>query len=541
MEWLSSTSPKITLQSCSPLKIALGEIIMKLGTIFLLPLVALSLILPLGGARANNVEVKHVALKGEAVGSHVMVEFDLRWENSWRNDLAGAGQTAPFNYDAAWLFVKFSTDGGATWQHATLSAVSADHSVLIDNGVAATMEAVPDGRGAFIFRAANGAGTNNWDDVQLRWNYSADGLASITTSTIVNVLAIEMVFIPEGSFFAGDQSPDPIEGQFEDGVSGNPLAIVSAGALTLGGGGAGSLGNNNAEGMSHADDFNDGASQILPAAFPKGFAAFYVMKYEIAQGQYADFLNLLTAAQAAKRDITGEANYTQFRGTVAGNYPLFSAAAADRACNFLSWMDGAAYADWAGLRPITELEYEKAGRGNQAVVSEEYAWGNTFVMRQTGHSGVDGNGAETATPAGANANFEAGISGPVRAGIYSATSGGSRADAGASFYGVMELSGNLWERTVTVGKASGRDFTGTHGDGILTTTAGFEGNATNADWPGIDGVTARGVTSGLGAGFRGGGWTDQARHLQLASRVCAPSPENGRTNQYGFRCVRTAP
>jgi formylglycine-generating enzyme required for sulfatase activity len=366
-------------------------------------------------------------------------------------------------------------------------------------------------------------------------------VTSLTTSTIVNVLAIEMVFIPEGSFFAGDHSPDPVEGQFEDGTSGNPLAISSEGPLTLGGGSAGSLGNNNAEGMSHSDDFNDGTSQILPAVFPKGFTAFYAMKYEITQGQYADFLNLLTVAQAARRDITGEANYSQFRGTIAGNYPLFSAAAADRACNFLSWMDGAAYADWAGLRPVTELEYEKAGRGNQAVVSDEYVWGNTFIIQQTGHSGVDGNGAETATPAGANANFEAGISGPVRAGIYSATSSGSRADAGASFYGVMELSGNLWERTVTVGKASGRDFTGKHGDGILTTTAGFEGNATNVDWPGIDAVSARGITGGLGAGFRGGGWIDLAERLRLANRVYAPLPENGRTNQYGFRCVRTAP
>jgi formylglycine-generating enzyme required for sulfatase activity len=514
---------------------------MKLGKIFLLPLVALALGLPPGGARANDVEVKHVALKGEVAGSHVLVELDLSWENSWRNDLAGPGQMAPHNYDAAWVFVKFSTDGGATWQHATLSAVSAEHTVLIDNGVPATIKAVADGKGVFIFRAANGAGANNWDDVQLRWNYSADGVAGLTAATIVNVLAVEMVFIPGGSFFAGDQSSDPIEGQFEDGASGNPLEITSEAALTLGGGSAGSLGNNNAQGMAHADDFNDGASQILPGAFPKGFAAFYLMKNEITQGQYADFLNLISASQAAKRDITGEANYAQFRGTISGSHPFFSAAAADRACNFLSWMDGAAYADWAGLRPMTELEYEKAGRGNQAVISGEYVWGNTAIAQQTGHNGTDGSGSETATPSGANANFDSGISGPVRAGIYAAASGGSRADAGAAFFGAMELSGNLWERHVTVGKASGRSFTGTHGDGNLTATAGFEGNATNADWPGIDAVTARGITSGLGAGFRGGGWPDQAKRLRLGNRVCAPSPENGRANHYGFRCVRTAP
>ncbi|MGH7599739.1 MAG: hypothetical protein ACREOI_25575, partial [bacterium] len=143
---------------------------MKFGIIFLLPFVVLTIILPLGSARANDVEVKHVALKGEVVDSHVMVEFDLRWENSWRNDLAGPGQMAPFNYDAAWLFVKFSTDGGATWQHATLSSKSSDHSVTNNNGVAAAIKAVSDRKGVFIFRAKNGAGSNNWDGVRLRWD-----------------------------------------------------------------------------------------------------------------------------------------------------------------------------------------------------------------------------------------------------------------------------------------------------------------------------------------------------------------------------------
>ena len=30
---------------------------------------------------------------------------------------------------------------------------------------------------------------------------------------------------------------------------------------------------------------------------------------------------------------------------------------------YISWPDLLAYADWAALRPITELEYEKAARG----------------------------------------------------------------------------------------------------------------------------------------------------------------------------------
>ena len=34
----------------------------------------------------------------------------------------------------------------------------------------------------------------------------------------------------------------------------------------------------------------------------------------------------------------------------------------DRACNFLNWNDLAAYLQWAALRPMTELEFEKICR-----------------------------------------------------------------------------------------------------------------------------------------------------------------------------------
>ncbi len=490
---------------------------------------------------ANDLQVKNVVLREGVAGSHGLVEFDLSWENSWRNDLASAGQEAPFNYDAAWVFVKYSTDGGATWRHATLSANSGEHSVLIDNSVAAGLQAAPDSKGVFLFRANNGAGANQWQDVQLRWNYGADGVSALNNAVIANVIALEMVHVPPGNFFAGDANPHPRNGQFEEGVSGQPLEITGEGEINLGGGEAGSLGNNNAEGMAHADDFDDQTSQTLPGDFPKGHSAFYIMKQEITQGQYADFLNLLAPAPAAQRAVAGETDYTAFRGSVSGNHPVFAAAAPDRACNFLSWLDGAAYADWAGLRPLTELEFEKAGRGEQAAVTNEYAWGNTDINKQTGHNGVDGSGSETASPANANAIFDSGLNGPARAGIFAAASGGDRAQAGASFYGVMELSGNVFERVVTLANAAGRNFTATHGDGELTAINGYEGNATNADWPGIDGNAARGVTGAQGSGLRGGAWKDAATLLRLADRACAATPDDQRVNHYGFRCVRTAP
>ncbi len=494
-----------------------------------------------GSARANGLAVKHVALREAAAGSHGIVEFDLSWQNSWRNDLKDAGKAAPYNYDAAWVFVKFSTDGGQSWRHATLSSKSDEHSVLNDNGVPAKLKAVPGGKGVFIFRKYNGTGANSWQDVQLRWKYAIDGVNSIGSAVIAKVIALEMVYIPSGSFYAGDIHPHPVSGQFEDGDSGQPFEVEEEDDITLGGGRKGSLGNNNAEGMTHEDDFNDHLKQKLSEKFPKGVSAFYLMKHEITQGQYADFLNLLTSTEAQQRAVSGATDYVTFRGTIAGGYPVFAATAPDRACNFLSWQDGAAYADWAGLRPMTELEFEKASRGDQSAVSGEFVWGSAEITRQTEHLGTDGSGSEAASPSGANANFDSGINGPVRAGIFAAASGGDRAQAGASFYGVMELSGNVFERAVTLGNAAGRRFTGTHGDGELSAVAGFNGNATNKDWPGIDAYAPRGVTGATGSGLRGGAWKAAAQLLRLADRAGAATPDDQRANQHGFRCVRTAP
>ena len=100
------------------------------------------------------------------------------------------------------------------------------------------------------------------------------------------------------------------------------------------------------------------------------------MKYEISQEQYADFLNKLLSIQAANRYPSA----TTYRYTVTGSYPNIAANVPNRACNFLNWADALAYADWAGLRPMTELEYEKACRGtNMYPVFDEYPWGNTSL------------------------------------------------------------------------------------------------------------------------------------------------------------------
>jgi hypothetical protein len=69
-----------------------------------------------------------------------------------------------------------------------------------------------------------------------------------------------------------------------------------------------------------------------------------------------------------------------------------------------------------------------------------------------------------------------------------------RVNSGGGFYGVLELSGNVWEQPVTVGNSTGRPVQGRyHGDGTLDSS----GNPNVTNWPGTDTVGAglRGVRS----------------------------------------------
>lgn len=502
-------------------------------------------------ALANNIMLSNVSKQSVNTAQHyMMIKFSVSWENSWRD---------ASNRDAAWIFIKYKATGApGAWSHATLNYVDG----INDGHIAAAgavINASSDGKGVFIARDTNGSGTVNFSDIQLRWNYGADG---VTDNALVDisVSAIEMVYVPQGSFWAGDGTATTLHGQFEDGATGSPLQIVSEGALTLGGGTPGSLGNNNRTGMANnglfsispvsIDDFDDVTSQLLPAAFPKGFSAFYCMKYEITQGQYADFLNKLSASQFAGRydafNYTGNhGGFTATRYNITGTYPNMTTTTPDLPAIYVEWYDAAAYADWAGLRPMTELEYEKACRGFAAPVANEYAWGNANINAanyfpvsnqgqpnesvNTGYSTTSGNAWYDATRA-----FDA----VTRVGIFAAhPSSSGRVTSGATYWGIMEMSGHCWERTVSVGRPESRNFTGTHGDGVLLSN----GNATNTDWPGY--TAGQGVNTAVGCGYRGGAFNFPPPiqpNLRVSSRILATAFYNVRYYDDAARFVRTA-
>lgn len=468
-----------------------------------------ALALAAGAARANDIAVTNVGLSlvtGEP--GQTDVEFDLSWANSWRATWTPAsGPPAVTNWDAAWVFVKYRQGGG--WQHATLAT----------NGHTAPAGAVidtpTDGTGVFIYRSANGwSGAAVYTNVNLRWPFADDGVEAAEAVDIA-VHAIEMVYVAEGEFAVGSGGTGSGE-LYEGGGGTNPFEITNAGPIECGDE-VGKL-----WGASQSGNNSMGGSGTISSNFPNGYTAFYCMKHEITQGQYADFLNTLTDTQDDNRypDESGDSY------TISGSYTNYSATVRDRACNYLSWADLTAFADWAGLRPMTELEFEKACRGPLTPVADEHAWGTVDITAQTGHSGTE-NGTETATPSGANCCYNNNMGGPVRAGIY-ATNGATRAAAGASYWGIMELSGNLWERPVTIGNANGRAFTGLHGNGALTTN----GDADASNWPGTD---------ASGTEFRGGNWYDGSVRARASDRDLAAYVYAGRYYSFGGRAVRSAP
>lgn len=477
-----------------------------------------------GTLLANNITVSNVTLASQdAAAGSTQIQFDLSWENSWRISVG------PSNYDAAWVFAKYRVNG-ESWRHATLANTGS-------LAVAGSTIDVADNLGAFIYRSADGAGDVDWQGLQVRWDYEADG---VDNNAIVDVqlFAIEMVYVPEGAFFvgtplsgAGDiraefftRSASPFNFQV-------PYQVGSEAAITV----ANSTGN-----LFYANNepsANGNGDQLgpIPAAFPKGFHAFYCMKYETSQEQWVAFFNSLTPTQQTTLDITGPTgkNTDEVSARNGISWPgngNASTSLPNVAVNFVSTQMSLAYLDWSGLRPFTELEFEKACRGTLPPVGAELAWGlanlttNVYTLSNAGqpNEGISNPGVGTG-----NMAYSISTNAPVRVGAFAASAvNNTREESGGSYYGIMELSGNVYERAITVGNPAGRAFTGAHGDGRLTTA----GAANVTGWP----------TTATGVGYRGGSFSNSAPFCAVSDRFDAATALTNGNSRLGFRGVRTA-
>jgi len=516
-------------------------------TLFLLSLCSL---LALSRVNANDIQITNAALTGNnnSAGTR-FVQFDVTWQNSWR-------QNGVVNWDAAWIFVKFRTAGGL-WQHALLGNtghVAPTGSQIVPGLLtpgqvfnAVTNPVI----GTFIHRSTDGTGTFSVTGAQLRWNYAQQGLG-FNDITEVRVLGIEMVYVDQGAFAVGTGGTES---------AAFTLTTINTANATTTPGGTGALGG-------QAGGFPTGQTAPNSASWPNGFDDHYGMKYEVTQQGYVDFLNTLTFTQQTTRTANAPSNSAGTGAMATGNSfrngidiqtpgvaPSLPAVLAcnldgdalfgeatdgqDIAANFLSWGDLCAYLDWCGLRPMSELEFEKACRGPLLPVANEFPWG-TVNMASAGpytltNAGTPAEGIATnyATTAGNGAYavttpVGGAINGPLRVGTFAANPFNTgRVTAGATYYGQMNMGDNLLERTVALDQVDGKAYTGEHGNGSLAPN----GDPNVNSWPS--------PTTALGSYQRGGYWQASLGDCRTSRRFSGADATRNTIN--GGRGVRTAP
>ena len=223
---------------------------------------------------SNNIQLSNASLTGQVLANQtVQVKFDLSWDNAWRTST-----TVPLNWDAAWVFIKYRV-GSGEWHHAKINPAG-----YVEPPIC-TIDVASDSTGAFIYTSAVGNGSLSFPDVEVQWNYGANGVSD-DAQVEIKVFAIEMVYISAGPYYIGDGSDEANRGQFRYADAIVPYYVSSEAAIQC---------SNNPGNLYANWQFT--TSGEIPAGFPKGFNAFYCMKYEISQEQYMEFLNTLTREQ----------------------------------------------------------------------------------------------------------------------------------------------------------------------------------------------------------------------------------------------------
>jgi serine/threonine protein kinase len=141
--------------------------------------------------------------------------------------------------------------------------------------------------------------------------------------------------------------------------------------------------------------------------------AFWIDKTEVTNAQFSRFVDETGYRTSAER--TDDYSYVQDLNWLhpqGGNSSITNQD--DRAVTQASWEDAFAYCEWAGKRLPTEAEWEKAARGDGGRL---FPWGDS-------------------PPDSGNLNFDFSRGTIVSVGRY---------PDGASPYGVLDMSGNVWE------------------------------------------------------------------------------------------------
>ena len=196
--------------------------------------------------------------------------------------------------------------------------------------------------------------------------------------------------------------------------------------------------------------------------------AFWIDRVEVSVGQYRQCVQAGICNPPQRADSVTRPNY--YTDSTFANYPVL----------WVTWHDASVYCNWVGARLPTEAEWEKAARGTEGRI---YPWGNTWEAAR------------------ANAVERLGDTQPV-----------GSFPSGASPYGVLDMSGNVWE---WINDWFSEDY-----------------------YQRASSVNPSGPTTGTQRSVRGGSWYSRIAWQRAAYRGAA-NPDFS-DDDIGFRCAVSA-
>ena len=255
---------------------------------------------------ANGITISNISIANHDLANQTVdVTFDVTWNNSWRHSV-NSGMP---NWDAAWIFGRFSIRGENDWHPLVISS----HGVSAGTGTPSIAQVKPyandnsKGIGMLLHRSEVGSGTFSQAGITFTWEYG-NNRPDITDLDLVDIrlFGIEMVYVPGGPFYLGSGEA-PFQGFYTQGQEStySPYRLETLGPINLGG-----LGSLTYIGYS--------GTTTIPAGFPNGVHPFYIMKHELSEQMVVNFLN------STNNGISEPTVYANIKAAQEGSNPQYT-------------------------------------------------------------------------------------------------------------------------------------------------------------------------------------------------------------------------